>query len=154
MDDPSFGLVSWAVLVIDFNLLFFMVLGLRSSFRILEYLHEFAAPEGKKVLIYGVGMNALLALKEIVHNPRLHFSLVGFIDDDERNQGIQVDGYPVLGSLDSLGNILQDHAIAEVIVSRNDIPMERLSRLAQVCSTHRISLRRFQTQLEEVFLPA
>jgi len=151
---PSFGFISWAVLVIDFNLLFFMVLGLRSSFRILEYLHEMEDQEGKKILIYGVGMNTLVALREIVHNPRLRLTLVGFIDDDERNQGIQVDGYPVLGSLDSLGKILQDHTIAEVIVSRNDIPMERLSRLAQICSAHRIALRRFQTHMEEIFLPA
>ena len=150
---PGFGVISWAALVIDFNLLFFMVLGLRSSFRILEHLHEFAVSGGKKVLIYGVGMNTQPALKEIIHNPRLNLTPVGFIDDDEQNQGIQVDGYPVLGSLDSLENILQDHAIAEVIVSRNDIPMERLSRLAEICKSHRISLRRFQTQLEKVFSP-
>ena len=150
---PGFGVISWAALVIDFNLLFLMVLGLRSSFRVLEHLHELADLEGKKVLIYGVGTNTLPALKEIIHNPRLNLTPVGFIDDDEQNQGIQVDGYPVLGSLDSLESILQDHAIAEVIVSRNDIPMERLSRLAKICRSHRISLRRFQTQLEDVFLP-
>jgi UDP-GlcNAc:undecaprenyl-phosphate/decaprenyl-phosphate GlcNAc-1-phosphate transferase len=150
---PGFGVLSWAVLVIDFNMLFLMVLGLRSSFRILEHLHNFAVSEGKKVLIYGVGPNAVPALKEIIHNPRLHLIPVGFIDDDEQNQGIQVDGYPVLGSLESLGRILQEQAIAEIIVSRNDIPVERLSRLAEVCRARRISLRRFQTHLEEVFLP-
>jgi hypothetical protein len=32
--------------------------------------------------------------------------------------------------------------------------MERLSRLAQICSAHRIALRRFQTHMEEIFLPA
>ena len=149
---PGFGIISWAALVIDFNLLFFMVLGLRSSFRILEHLHKFAVSEGKKVLIYGVGMDTLPALKEIIHNPRLNLTPIGFIDDDEQNQGIQVGGYPVLGSLDSLENILQNQGIAEVIVSRNDIPKERLSRLADICRSHRISLRRFQTQLEELFL--
>jgi len=150
---PGFGVVSWAVLVIDFNLLFLLVLGLRSSFRILEHLHKLADSGGRKVLIYGVGANSLPALREIIHNPRLNLTLVGFIDDDEENQGIQIDGYPVLGSLDALESILQEHAIAEVIVSRNDIAMQRLSRLAEICKSHRISLRRFQTQLEEVFSP-
>jgi UDP-GlcNAc:undecaprenyl-phosphate GlcNAc-1-phosphate transferase len=151
---PGFGVVSWAVLVIDFNLLFLLVLGLRSSFRILEHLHKLANSGGRKVLIYGLGENSLPALREIIHNPRLNLTLVGFIDDDEENQGIQIDGYPVLGSLDSLKGILQEHAIAEVIVSRNDIPMPRLSQLAALCRSHRISLRRFQTRLEEVLLPA
>jgi len=90
------------------------------------------------------------ALKEFTHNPRLNLSPVGFIDDDEQNQGIQVDGYPVLGSLDSLEKILQTQPISEIIVSRRDIPRERLSRLAQICSGHGISLKSFQTRLEEI----
>ncbi|MBI5967025.1 MAG: hypothetical protein HY882_04100 [Deltaproteobacteria bacterium] len=147
---PAFGVMSWAVFVIDFNLLFLMVLGLRSSFRILEHLHEFTDQQGKKVLIYGVGMHSMPALKEFIHNPRLKFSPVGFIDDEEQNQGIQVDCYPVLGSLDSLEQILQSTPISEIIVSRSDIPRERLSRLAQICSDRGISLKRFQTRLEEI----
>jgi UDP-GlcNAc:undecaprenyl-phosphate GlcNAc-1-phosphate transferase len=149
---PAFGVISWTVFVIDFNLLFLMVLGLRSSYRILERLHDFTNSQGKKVLIYGIDMNSLQTLKEFIQNPRLNLSPVGFIDDDEQSQGMQVDGYPVLGSLDSLEKILQEHAIAEVIVSRNDLPTERLSRLAQICNAHRISLRRFQTQLEEIYV--
>jgi UDP-GlcNAc:undecaprenyl-phosphate GlcNAc-1-phosphate transferase len=149
---PGFGVISWTVFVIDFNLLFLMVLGLRSSYRILEHLHEFTDPQGKKVLIYGISVNSLQTIKEFIHNPRLNLSPVGFIDDDAQNQDMQVDGYPVLGSLDSLERILQNHAIAEVIVSRDDISMERLSRLAEICRSHRISLRRFQTRLEEIYV--
>jgi len=147
---PTFGVISWTIFVIDFNLLFLMVLGLRSSFRILEHLHEFTDQQGKKILIYGVGMHSIPALKEFIHNPRLKFSPVGFIDDEEQNQGIQVDGYPVLGALDSLEQILQSMPISEIIVSRSDIPRERLSRLAQICSDRGISLKRFQTRLEEI----
>jgi FlaA1/EpsC-like NDP-sugar epimerase len=109
-------------------------------------------PQGKKVLIYGISVNSLQTIKEFIHNPRLNLSPVGFIDDDAQNQDMQVDGYPVLGSLDSLERILQNHAIAEVIVSRDDISMERLSRLAEICRSHRISLRRFQTRLEEIYV--
>jgi UDP-GlcNAc:undecaprenyl-phosphate GlcNAc-1-phosphate transferase len=36
---PGFGVVSLSVLFIDFNLLFFLVTGARSSFRVLEQLH-------------------------------------------------------------------------------------------------------------------
>ncbi len=150
---PSFGVISWTVFVIDFNLLFLMVLAVRSSYRILERLQEFTDHQGKKVLIYGISASSLQTIKEFIHNPRLNLSPVGFIDDDAQNQDMQVDGYPVLGSLDSLEKILQNHAIAEVIVSRDDISMEKLSRLAQICQAHRISLRRFQTRLEEVLLP-
>ena len=149
---PNFGVISWTVFVIDFNLLFLMVLGLRSSYRILEHLHEFTDHQRKKVLIYGIGVNSLQTLKEFIHNPRLNLSPVGFIDDDAQNQDMQVDGYPVLGSLDSLEKILQNQAVAEIIVSRDDISMEKLSRLAEICRSHQISLRRFQTRLEEIYV--
>jgi UDP-GlcNAc:undecaprenyl-phosphate GlcNAc-1-phosphate transferase len=147
---PSLGIVSWPVFFIDFNLLFLFIAGARSSFRVLEHLHLANNHQGKKVLIYGVEKGSVYALDEFINNPRLNLSPVGFIDDDQRNQGKQVNGYPVLGSLDSLENILKIHSVSEVIVSQDDIPKEKLDRLCQICSSCQIPLRRFQAKLEEI----
>ena len=147
---PAYGILSRAVLIIDFNLLFFFMVGERSSFRILEHLYLSKNHRGEKVLIYGVGKGSVHALNEFINNPRLDLSPVGFIDDDQRNHGKQVNGYPVLGTLDSLEAILEIHSISEVIVSRDDIPEEKLDRLSQICNSHNISLWRFQTRLEEI----
>jgi UDP-GlcNAc:undecaprenyl-phosphate GlcNAc-1-phosphate transferase len=147
---PAYGIVSRAVLIIDFNLLFFFIVGERSSFRILEHFYLSTNHRGRKVLIYGVGKGSVHALNEFINNARLDGSPVGFVDDDQRNQGKQVNGYPVLGTLDSLEAILETHSISEVIVSRDDIPEEKLDRLSQICNSHNISLWRFQTQLEEI----
>jgi UDP-GlcNAc:undecaprenyl-phosphate GlcNAc-1-phosphate transferase len=147
---PSLGIASWPVLFIDFNLLFLFIAGARSSFRVLEHLHLANNHQGRKVLIYGVEKGSVYALDEFISNPRLNLSPVGFIDDDQRNQGKQVNGYPVLGSLDSLENIVKDHSISEIIVSQDDIPQEKLDRLSEICSSCQIALRRFQTKLEEI----
>ncbi|MGZ3614072.1 MAG: nucleoside-diphosphate sugar epimerase/dehydratase, partial [Thermodesulfobacteriota bacterium] len=90
------------------------------------------------------------ALREFIHNPILGLSPVGFIDDDLRNQGKQVNGYPVLGTLNSLENIVKKNSISEVILSISDFPTEKLERLSQICSFHQIPLRRFQTRLEDL----
>ena len=90
------------------------------------------------------------ALNEFLNNPTLALKPVGFIDDDLRNQGKQVNGYPVLGTLDSLENVLEKNSISEVILSIGNIAQEKLERLSQICSFHQISLRRFQTRLEEI----
>jgi UDP-GlcNAc:undecaprenyl-phosphate GlcNAc-1-phosphate transferase len=147
---PSLGIVSWPVLFIDFNLLFLFIAGARSSFRVLEHLHLAKNHQGRKVLLYGVEKGSVYALDEFISNPRLNLSPVGFIDDDQRNQGKQVNGYPVLGSLDSLESILKIHSVSEVIVSQDDIPKEKLDRLSEICNSNQISLRRFQTRLEEI----
>jgi len=148
---PGFGITSRAALIIDFNLLLFFVVGARSSFRILEHLHATKNHlQGRNVLIYGVGKGGVYALKEFLNNPGLGLSPVGFIDDDLRNQGKQVNGYPVLGTVDSIEKIFEKNSIAEVIVTSDHIPQEKLDRLSTICSSHQISLRRFQTRLEEI----
>jgi UDP-GlcNAc:undecaprenyl-phosphate GlcNAc-1-phosphate transferase len=147
---PGHGVISFSVLVIDFNILFFLVTGARTSFRILEHFHISNNHHGRKVLIFGVDKSSLQALNEFVNNPRLDLSPVGFIDEDERNRGKQVGGYPILGSIDSLEDILKNNSISEVIVTGKNLSEGKLERLSQICNNHRISLRRFQTHLEEI----
>ncbi|MGQ9647614.1 MAG: hypothetical protein ACUVWO_13900 [Thermodesulfobacteriota bacterium] len=147
---PGYGVVSLSVLIIDFNILFFLVTGARTSFRILEHLHISNNHHGRKSLIFGVDKDSIQALHEFVNNPRLGLSPVGFIDEDERNKGKQVSGYPILGTLDSMENILKNNSISEVIVTGNNLSEEKLERLSQICNDHHLSLRRFQTSLEEI----
>jgi len=148
---PGFGITSRAALIIDFNLLLFFVVGARSSFRILEHLQATKNHlQGRNVLIYGVGKGGVYALNEFLNNPNLDLKPVGFIDDDLRNQGKQVNGYPVLGTIDSIEKIFEKNSISEVIVSSDHIPQEKLDRLSLICSSHQISIRRFQTRLEEI----
>jgi UDP-GlcNAc:undecaprenyl-phosphate GlcNAc-1-phosphate transferase len=116
----------------------------------LEHLYLSKNRRGRKVLIYGVGKGSVHALNEFINNPRLDISPVGFIDDDQRNQGKQVNGYPVLGSLNSLEKILESNSVSEIVIISDDISEEKLERLSQICSSHDVSLRRFQTRLEEI----
>ena len=147
---PGYGVVSLSVLVIDFNILFFLVTGARTSFRVLEHFHISNNHHGRKVLIFGVDKSSIQALNEFINNPRLGLSPIGFIDEDDRNRGKQVSGYPILGSIDSLENILKNNSISDVIVTTDNISEAKLERLSQICNDHRISLRRFQTHLEEI----
>jgi UDP-GlcNAc:undecaprenyl-phosphate GlcNAc-1-phosphate transferase len=147
---PGFGITSRAVLLIDFNLLLLFVVAARGSFRVLDYLHSSRSNLGRKVLIYGVGKSGVNALREFIHNPTLGLSPVGFIDDDQRNKGKQVNGYPVIATLESLESILEKHSISEVVLAISEFPGERLERLSEICISHQIPLRRFQTRLEEI----
>jgi len=149
---PGVGIRSLSVLMIDFNLLFLLVAGTRSSFRILEHLHTARNRQGKRVLIYGVGKEGIHALNEFIDNPHLDLNPVGFVDDEGRNEGKMVNGYPVLGTLDSLENVLVGNSVSEIIVSRDDVAREKLDRLARICFAHKIQLRRFQTSLREILL--
>jgi FlaA1/EpsC-like NDP-sugar epimerase len=153
---PGLGILSRAVFLIDFNLLLFFVIGARSSFRILEHLYiskrldeAFPNPR-RKVLVYGAGKRGVYAFNEFISNPRSGLSPIGFIDDSPRYQGKQINGFPVLGNLDSLNGILAKNSITEVILCREDLPEEILNRLVEICNTSHIPLRRFKTHFEDI----
>jgi UDP-GlcNAc:undecaprenyl-phosphate GlcNAc-1-phosphate transferase len=150
---PSLGVISRTALFIDFNLLFFFVIATRTSSRVQEYLSLLRNRQGKSVLIYGLGRAGSHALNEFLSNRRLNLKPVGFIDDDESKKGEEINGYPVLGTLENLEGVLGSQVISEVIVSRDDIPEEKLDRLSQICSSHQIFLRRLKTSLVEVPTP-
>jgi UDP-GlcNAc:undecaprenyl-phosphate GlcNAc-1-phosphate transferase len=148
---PFFGVFSWSILFIDFNLLFILMIGTRGSFRILEHLYLTHENGARRVLIYGLGRSSMDALQEFVRNPSLHLNPIGFIDDTYRNLKKRINGYPVLGSLDSLGSILDKNSITEIIVPRTGVSDEKLDRLFRICTVHHVSLRRYQTRFEEIF---
>ena len=147
---PGYGVMSFSVLVIDFNILFFLVTGARTSFRVLENFQISNNHHGRKVLIYGVDKSSIQALREFIDNPRLNLNPVGFIDENHRNQGKQIQGYPVLCSLDSLGTILKNQVVSEIILTSDNVSGDIMERLQQICSIHQISLRRFKSRLEEI----
>ena len=72
-------------------------------------LRGFRARKGaSRVLIVGAGDGGRLVLREIVRNPELGMSPVGFVDDDPRKRGVRIDGVKVLGATDELPRILDE----------------------------------------------
>jgi FlaA1/EpsC-like NDP-sugar epimerase len=61
-----------------------------------------------------------------------------------------VNGYPIVGTLESLENILKKNSVSEVVLAISEFPEKKLERLSQICSSYQIPLRRFQARLEEI----
>jgi UDP-GlcNAc:undecaprenyl-phosphate/decaprenyl-phosphate GlcNAc-1-phosphate transferase len=124
---------SRAVFVMDWTLLLLFVGGSRLSFRLLDEMFRHGASDKNRVLIYGAGDGGVLALREMRNNPRLGRLVVGFIDDDRWKRGTQVHGVPVFGDIDVVAELLEKHAISEVVVASEKIPLHRLRALTEQC---------------------
>jgi FlaA1/EpsC-like NDP-sugar epimerase len=61
----------------------------------------------KGLLIYGAGVAGLALARETRGNASLGYRLVGFIDDDPRKLGATLLGLPVLGSGDSIPQVIK-----------------------------------------------
>src|SRR5690348_1574037 len=97
-----------SVIVIDAVLTLFFIGGVRFALRALRENRRPVAggPRLRRVLIVGAGDAGELLLREMHNNGRLGYVPVGFVDDDVRKTGFHIHGVPVLGTTESLGEIL------------------------------------------------
>lgn len=88
--------------------------------------------EGQRTLVYGCGHNGRLLAQRFKADPALSLSLVGFIDDDLKKQGLVIHGVPVLGVRKDLARIIESHQITQLIISIPNIDGEVLREVVMV----------------------
>src|SRR5664280_2182419 len=91
----------------------------------IKMLYEFASSsshERKNVLIYGSGEMGILVKRLIEGDPKDMYRLIGFIDDDKKIQGKNVDGYPVYSRQVLTKGFIENENVQVFIIAINDIP--------------------------------
>ncbi len=119
-----YGLVSWgigetgyprSVYVIDSILLIGFLVGLRLVVRL--FRERKVLSQMKRVLVIGAGDVGAKIVREMQTQPSCSYSPVGFVDDDPRKWGKRIHGVKVLGSRQSLHEILSTFEPEEVLVA-------------------------------------
>jgi FlaA1/EpsC-like NDP-sugar epimerase len=104
----------------------------------------------REVLIIGGGEGGRLVVRELMRNPGLALTPVGFLDDDPRKRGIKDEhGLKVLGNTDSdLARVLDDVEPDEVVIAIPSAPGELRGRVVAACRTRGIPVRTMPTVFE------
>src|SRR5690606_3224268 len=72
-----------------------------------------------RTLIVGAGDAGAMLLRELLkHGIRP----VGFVDDDPRQHGRRIDGVPVLGPRTAMRELIEKHAVSDVIIAMPSVP--------------------------------
>ena len=140
--------LSRAVFVLDWLLLVAFLGGARASFRILAEVLRPAPDDFRRVLIYGAGDGGELTLREIRKNAGWRREPIGFLDDDVAKVGTRLHEIPVLGTLESLDEVLAGRQVDEVIVSSERIPAERVRALEAACAARGVPVVRASLRIE------
>jgi FlaA1/EpsC-like NDP-sugar epimerase len=59
---------------------------------------------------------------------------IGFIDDDPHMRGRYVNGYPVLGDLAELANVVVDGKTRGVVIASEKIPIAKIESARRLCA--------------------
>jgi UDP-GlcNAc:undecaprenyl-phosphate GlcNAc-1-phosphate transferase len=146
----AFGLdrIAPAVVVLDWMLATGAIAMLRFGFRGLRQYFAAQRESGPRVLIYGSGPNALLALRYFRQDGTgPDRTVVGFLTDDMTRIGSHAQGLSVVGSLDDLADQCKVHDAEEIIIASEDLSEARTQAVERRCLAHGIPCRHFSLSL-------
>jgi FlaA1/EpsC-like NDP-sugar epimerase len=103
-----------------------------------------ARRDARSVLIVGAGDGGHLLLSEVRRNPDLGYRFVGFVDDDERKQGMR----EVLGTTYELDEVLEDVEPDEVLIAIPSASGELRGRVVRACRERGVPVRTVPTVFE------
>jgi UDP-GlcNAc:undecaprenyl-phosphate GlcNAc-1-phosphate transferase len=144
-----FGNYSRAVFIIYAAILMILHTGSRASFRLIsEFVRR--RRDGQRLVIYGAGEAASMAVRELTSYSGHRHRVLGFIDDDEGKHGTRVAGYPVLDGYRGLVPLIERHAVDRIVISTRAIPVHRVRELEQLCAKQGVALSRMYVHLEHL----
>ena len=116
-----------------------LVGGVRASVRLTEnvrarpLLTTPSAIESQRTLIVGAGYTGALLARELRDNSQIHLELLGFVDDDQEKQGMQIHNVRVLGNHQQLPALLRDCHIERVIIAMPSASGKIIREIAAIC---------------------
>jgi UDP-GlcNAc:undecaprenyl-phosphate GlcNAc-1-phosphate transferase len=140
----------------DVFLLFslFILIGLagsRSSFLILDriYTHQIKRNQKENVLLYDAADAGEIALRWILRNPSIGYSVVGFLDDDSLKWGSNIHGVDILGDMADLEKYIQEKQVSGVIAtSENLLSSTAGQKLISSCREYGVWVRVLRLDFE------
>lgn len=133
LDRPEQQMIPRSMLLLYPLLLLFLMAGGRIMWRMWKEhrLYGGLAEQGKPVVIAGAGTGGAMLVRELQRSP--DWCVVALVDDDPAKWGLELHGQPVVGGLDLLPQVLEDHDAHHVIVampSVNGATLKQVTELA------------------------
>lgn len=95
----------------------------------------------KKVVICGAGEAGEMIGREIINNPRLAMELVAFVDDDPDKLWTEIHGVPVVGTNDSLPNVITEYDVEEVLIAMPSASGDVARKIIDICIAEEVAHR-------------
>ena len=141
---------SRGVFIIYGALLVLLLVASRASFRLIGEYANRRRSGGQRLVIYGAGGGASVAIKELLGGHGESYRMIGLIDDNPDMAKTRLLGYPVLGDYHALEVLIANGGVDVVVLSTRLIDVDRLNRLKRLCAEHRVSLARLHFELEHL----
>ncbi len=132
-----------SVLIIDWLLSLLFIGGIRFSVR---FLGEFGTLKGiavqasqggepRRVLIVGAGDAGAMIVREMRNNPGVGMEPVGYVDDNRAKIGMRIRDLPVLGTRESMPELVRERQIDQVLIAMPTAPGMAIREIKELCES-------------------
>ena len=132
-----------SVYLLHFGLSLFLIGSARGGIRLVR--ETIASRSGDQpqvpVLIAGAGDTGEALMREITRNRKIAYRPVGFLDDDPYKQGLRVRGIRVLGPIDAMPSLVDQHNVEEVIIAMPSASRDQIRRVVDLAHRSGVTAR-------------
>ncbi|MDX1957269.1 MAG: nucleoside-diphosphate sugar epimerase/dehydratase [Leptospiraceae bacterium] len=96
---------------------------------------------GKTTILIGAGKAGILLLSELRNQNELGLKPIGFLDDDNNTQGAHIHGFPVLGRIHDLTEIITIERIEMVIITKSNLPSKDITFILNTCEEFKVEVK-------------
>lgn len=89
--------------------------------------------EQHSVLIIGAGDAGAMLVREIEQNDAATVRIVGFADDDVKKIGNRLAGFSILGAIDQVPDIVEEHHVEYIIIATPSAEGHEIRRITEIC---------------------
>jgi FlaA1/EpsC-like NDP-sugar epimerase len=122
-----------SVFVIYGFVLIVIIVGSRITYQFFARTGLQRSGSGPNTLIVGAGNAGTRLLRTVLSDPRINFSIVGLVDDDNLKKGRTILGYQVLGGIDDIERIAESKEVEQILVAIPSATGPEMLRIMEHC---------------------
>ena len=130
-----------SVLVMEFLVCFMLMIGSRFFVKALFLETIKNKGEEERILIYGAGISGLITKRTIEKDVRINYSILGFIDDNQKMNGTRLEGIPVFHT-SKLEDLLEENDITLVILAIQNPNEENRKKVVETCLAKKVKMQK------------
>lgn len=96
---------------------------------------------GERVLIVGAGRAGEMLVRDMLRDRSKSYVPVGFVDDNPRRLGSDVQGMPVIGTTDQIPELVRDEAVDLILLAVPSATSQQMRRIVALCEEARAPFR-------------
>ena len=141
---------SRAVVLLGGALSLVLIPGWRLAVRAMAHNVNRRSLFGRRALIVGTGHTAQEVLRRLRARMDDGYDVLGFIDTTRRRIGEKVSGIEILGSIDNVGKVIDEHRVGEVIFTTDGVTYENILSVIARNTSRNVNFRLVPGSLEAI----